>query len=138
MKRGFTLIELLAILAILAIIALITTPIVLNIIDTTKTDAFEQSANSLVTAIRNYQNSGDNFGKAIEINLETDDKNNLKIDGDYPDAGKISIDEQSKVKLAIWDDDVKKCATKNLTAKSVTINETITSESNCLNAFNSL
>ena len=84
------------------------------------------------------QNSGDNFGKAIEINLETDDKNNLKIDGDYPDAGKISIDEQSKVKLAIWDDDVKKCATKNLTAKSVTINETITSESNCLNAFNSL
>ena len=43
-KKGFTLIELLAVIVILAIIALIATPIVLNIIKTSRKGAFARSA----------------------------------------------------------------------------------------------
>ena len=135
MKRGFTLIELLAILAILAIIALITTPIVLNIIGDVNKNAFAENANSLVTAIRNYQNSGDNFGKVIEIDLKTESKKPeaeqiLNLDGDYPDAGMVGIDADSKVSLAIWDDDLQICVYKSLEAKEV---QTIDAEESSIN-----
>ena len=43
MKSGFTLIELLAVIVILAIIALIATPIILNIIDSSKEESIERS-----------------------------------------------------------------------------------------------
>ena len=42
--KGFTLIELLAVIVILSIIALIATPIVLNIINTTRKGAAARSA----------------------------------------------------------------------------------------------
>ena len=42
MKKGFTLIELLAVIVILAIIALIATPIVLDIIDSSKKIAISE------------------------------------------------------------------------------------------------
>lgn len=53
-RKGFTLIELLAVIVVLAIIALIATPIVLNIIDSAKKGAAEQSANAYVKAVENY------------------------------------------------------------------------------------
>ena len=51
MKKGFTLIELLAVIVILAIIALIATPIVLSIINDTKTSSQEQSVNMYIKAV---------------------------------------------------------------------------------------
>ena len=50
-KKGFTLIELLAVIVILAIIALIATPIVLNIINDTKSDAELRSAGFYLDAV---------------------------------------------------------------------------------------
>ena len=59
MKKGFTLIELLAVIVILAIIALIATPIVLSIIEDSKSNANLRSAENYLTAakqsITNYQ-----------------------------------------------------------------------------------
>ena len=54
-RKGFTLVELLAVIAIIAIIALITTPIVLNVIQTSKENAFKDTAHGLVVAAGTYQ-----------------------------------------------------------------------------------
>ena len=53
-KKGFTLIELLAVIVVLAVIALIATPIVLNLINTAKKGAAEQSALIYIKEIENY------------------------------------------------------------------------------------
>lgn len=52
-KKGFTLIELLAIIVILAVIALIGTPIVTNIINTTRKNAAERTCDSVVKEMNN-------------------------------------------------------------------------------------
>ena len=52
MKKGFTLIELLAVIVILAIIALIATPIVLSIIEDSKSNANLRSAENYLTAAK--------------------------------------------------------------------------------------
>lgn len=51
MKKGFTLIELLAVIIVLAVVALITTPIVLNVVDSAKKSAAASSVNGYVTAV---------------------------------------------------------------------------------------
>lgn len=51
-KRGFTLIELLAIITILAILALITTPIVLNVINDSRKNTFENSVHGIYRTIQ--------------------------------------------------------------------------------------
>ena len=56
-KQGFTLIELLAVIVILAIIALISTPIVLNIINTSRKGAFVRSAEGVLKASKLYYSS---------------------------------------------------------------------------------
>ena len=53
-KKGFTIIELLAVIVVLAVIALIATPIVLNLINTAKKGAAEQSALIYIKEIENY------------------------------------------------------------------------------------
>ena len=51
-KKGFTLIELLAIITILAILALITTPIVMNLIDDSRKNTFENSVQGVYRTIQ--------------------------------------------------------------------------------------
>ena len=53
-KKGFTLIELLAVIVILAVVALITTPIVLNLINTARKGAFTRSAEMVLKAAKTY------------------------------------------------------------------------------------
>lgn len=55
MKKGFTLIELLAVIIILAIIALISTPIVLNVVDSAKKSADKSTAYALLDAAKLYK-----------------------------------------------------------------------------------
>ena len=88
---GFTLIELLAVLVILAIIALIAVPIVLNIINDTKTKSYDIS-------VDNIENAAELYGAKMQLNSEEliMDKNIYdevvkNIDGKLPTEGLIYI-----------------------------------------------
>ena len=118
-KRGFTLIELLAVIVILAIIAVIAVPIVLNIIDESKSNAGLRSADFYLDAVemsvvqatlkeKNIQDGTYNILENGNICLETYDSANktcvdstdegtdvnileVEVNGETPTSGKISI-----------------------------------------------
>ena len=122
MNKGFTLIELLAVLLILAVIALITTRIVLGVINSSRENAFVQSANSLADSIRTYQ--AENNYEALSVDYTNKiNIDKLKTDGETPDAGKITIDVDGKVSFALWNDNLEICVTKDKDAKEAKIEE---------------
>jgi len=131
MKRGFTLIELLAIIVILAIIALITTPIVLNVIQSSKEKAFIDTGYNLISAAKNYQAVQNVKNKELELTV--DYTNNINIDklslkGNLPDKGILTIDEDGKTEFNLCSDSAKICITKTKNSKKVTTNKTLTEE----------
>ncbi|CCY46782.1 putative uncharacterized protein [Firmicutes bacterium CAG:822] len=135
-KNGFTLVELLAVIVIIAIIALITTPIVLNVVQSSRENAFKDTAHGLVLAAGTYQAEQQalNRDTTLTINYATSsdsEKNLLKTKGTLPDAGELSIDEKGKVTLALWSNDARVCVVKKADAKEVTINENINDAASC-------
>ena len=106
-KRGFTLIELLAVIVILAIIALIAVPIVLNIIDESKSNAGLRGADFYLNAVEYtisdaYLNHGGLTdgeypitpeGNLCKTALPCSEENTLKVEvnGETPTSGKIAI-----------------------------------------------
>lgn len=136
MKKGFTLIELLAVIAIIAIVALVTTPIVLNVIQSSREKAFIDTAHGLVVAAGTYQAQKQAFNEdtTLSINYKTsseDVKNQLKTDGELPDAGEFEIDENGKVTLALWSNSAHVCVVKGASEKEITVNENITDADSC-------
>ena len=135
-KNGFTLVELLAVIVILGIIALITTPIILNVVQSSRENAFKDTAHGLVLAAGTYQAEQQalNRDTTLTINYATSsdsEKNLLKTKGTLPDAGELSIDEKGKVTLALWSNDARVCVVKKADAKEVTINENINDAASC-------
>ena len=135
-KNGFTLVELLAVIVIIAIIALITTPIVLNVVQSSRENAFKDTAHGLVLAAGTYQAEQQalNRDTTLTINYATSsdsEKNLLKTKGTLPDAGELSIDEKGKVTLALWSNDARVCVVKKADAKELTINENINDAASC-------
>ena len=135
-KNGFTLVELLSVIVIIAIIALITTPIVLNVVQSSRENAFKDTAHGLVLAAGTYQAEQQalNRDTTLTINYATSsdsEKNLLKTKGTLPDAGELSIDEKGKVTLALWSNDARVCVVKKADAKEVTINENINDAASC-------
>ena len=106
-KKGFTLIELLAVIVILAIIALIAVPIVLNIIDESKSNAGLRGADFYLNAVEYtisdaYLNHGGLTdgeypitpeGNLCKTALPCSEENTLKVEvkGETPTSGKIAI-----------------------------------------------
>ncbi len=119
MKKGFTLLELLAVIVLLAVITMITTPVILKEIKSSKEKAFIQSAYSLVQASTTYQ--ANNNYKAYTFNFadESTGYKNLEIDGDYPSSGTLTIDENGKVNLTLWSDDLSICISKEKDTKEI-------------------
>ena len=134
--KGFTLIELLAVIVIIAVLALITTPIVFDVIQNSKENAFKDTAHGLVLAAGTYQAQQQalNRDTTLTINYATSsesEKELLKTKGTLPDAGELSIDSKGKVTLALWSNEAKVCVVKKANAKEVTVNENIKSASDC-------
>ena len=108
MKKGFTLIELLAVIIVLAIIALIATPIILNIIDSSRESSNSISINNYIKAIENSIALKEMHNEIIldgtyEITLDGNiclseykdsfcsDILKIEIDGTRPTSGYIKI-----------------------------------------------
>ena len=106
-KKGFTLIELLAVIVILAIIAVIAVPIVLNIIDESKSNAGLRGADFYLNAVEYtisdaYLNHGGltdgeypitEEGNICKTVLPCTEENTLKVEvnGEHPKEGTIKI-----------------------------------------------
>lgn len=136
-KKGFTLVELLAVLFIIAIIALITTPIILNVFQNAKENAFIDTAHGLVVSAGTYQAEKQalNEDETLYINYKTsteDEKTVLKTSGTLPDAGEFEINSDGKVTLALWSDDAKVCVVKKANEKEIKVDKSITSSDSCL------
>jgi len=54
-KKGFTLVEVLAVIVLISVIALITVPIIGNVIQTSKENAFIDTGYGLVKSAQTYQ-----------------------------------------------------------------------------------
>lgn len=128
MKKGFTLIELLAIIVILSIIALITTPIILNIIQTSKENAFIDTGYSLIKAANNYQATNDGQENPnLTVNYTTKENiDKIKIQGALPDKGTLTINENGKTTLSLCSDNAKICISKTENDKKIKKDETLT------------
>jgi len=124
MKKGFTLIELLAVIIILAVIALIATPIVLDVVDTAKLKAFEESAYGIIETVKlkNYDDVFEGNSNNKTYTFPTDE---LVFQGERPKGGTV-VSLNGEIVLAIHND--KYCATKKFGDEKVTITEDI---SNC-------
>ena len=147
-NKGFTLIELLGVIALLAIVATITVPIVIDVIQTSKTKAFEDDALSLSKAADNYYTSLTlssstklpllvTFNDKKETNkylnnenklCETSNDRILEYTGQNPDGGNIYIDKNGDIYLAIYSKSARKCAIKNPGEKTITFTNTPASE----------
>ena len=97
-KKGFTLIELLAVIVILAIIALIATPIILNMITKARKNAARSSALGYIDAIE-YNNGFASIGTEGYTAIESGDVTdiNVKLKGQKPTSGTITVDKDGKV-----------------------------------------
>ena len=104
MKKGFTLIELLAVIVVLAIIALIASPIILNIIESSKKKVAIDSAYGYIEAVElqiglEELEEEKNYSEKMIIS-DNPFLDSLKIKGKKPDSGMLTIDENNVIKKA--------------------------------------
>ena len=120
-RKGFTLIELLAVIMVLAIIALISTPIILKVIEKAEKGSFEDSAYAVVDAARLYYANLNLDETVKEETFTFPEDNKLKLSGKKPAAGKVVLEEDGKVGLAISNG--KWCAIKNQSEEKISITD---------------
>ena len=132
--QGFTLIELLAVIVILAVIALIATPLIMNVINDAKKGA--------------SRDAGYNVIKAGELRAATegiaganppyhyDETSNLDMKGTVPTKFTLDINEDMDTQLRAWLNGY--CVVKEYGNETVTIDESKTSEAECVTGGSSI
>lgn len=139
MKKGFTLVELLAVIIILGIVATITTPIILNFINSSKTNALLDDANSLIKISETYYSENTYNNESLipvkitfashnqtakglnKQNVCTSKSNILNYGGESPETGNILITSDGKITLYIYNSGLKKCVYKGPNDKTAKI-----------------
>ena len=133
-KQGFTLIELLAVIVILAIIALIATPIVLNIIKTSRKGAFARSAEGVLKASKLYYTSSlveditptEITFKCNNIECISSEKSiKLDVDGNMG-TGNVTITGDGKVSFELGNGTY--CAEKKQDSNDIKVSKKICGE----------
>ena len=115
MRRGFTLIELLAVIVILAVISLIAVPLVLDIIEDSRKNAFESTISNINRAIKTYVTSIENFdGETFNFPNVT----GLAFNGQLP-KGSFEIDKDGNTEFELTDGEF--CATKSFEDTTFTV-----------------
>ena len=149
-KNAFTLAELLAVIVIIALVGTITTPIMLNVINTSKENAFKDDAIALVRTSQNYH-AAQSIAKTVNLPIlitfenkketntyfnnsenicQTSNQRMLEYAGENPDSGGLFIDRNGDVTLAVYNDEINKCAKKNPNEKTIIIDNT--EKENCI------
>lgn len=139
MKKGFTLIELLAVIAILAIIAVITTPIIVNFIQSSRQKAFIDTGYSIISSARVYQTKAAASNQPLELSVTYPNGQNVELiqtKGNLPDSGTFCIDENGKTKLALWNEQSKGCIKKDYNDKKITIDKNVKEKDSCTTTCN--
>lgn len=109
MRKGFTLVELLAVIIVVAVISLITIPMITDVLEKSKIDAFKESANGLVTSARYYTIGESDLYTTIflfdeERNGESLYGQKLDFKNGFDVDGKLVIDQEGSVSLCIYND----------------------------------
>jgi len=99
MKKGFTLVELLAVIIILAVIALIATPIVLNVVESSRKSAFESSIYGIIEAIK-LETADKMIKEESLISKYTFPTEELEFQGEQP-TGVAKTDRKGKISIAV-------------------------------------
>jgi len=132
-KLGFTLIELLAAIIIIIVVIAIAVPLVMNMIDTVKREAFRATAYSIADAGRLLvanENESQGYQEFYYLDGKEYNADNKKLDysGTGPKTGVVVINEKNKVVLAIHDGTY--CAVKSADTNKVTVTKTAPDDCN--------
>ncbi len=117
-KKGFTLIELLAVIIILSVIALITTPIVLNVVDSSRLEANRDSVYGILDGAKLYYLEGQLDTSRLGIDGETNLIDKISITGKRPSEGNVYIDDTGLIALSVVYDKV--CYKKGFKENEIT------------------
>lgn len=120
-KKGFTLIELLAVIIILAVIALITVPIVLNIIEKSRKQAFLNSAYGIMETAQTYYATALIFEETPKQLFTFPNDKVLSFTGTRPKSGYVEINEEGRIELQLYNG--KWCAYKSYYAPKIHLEE---------------
>ena len=122
MKKGFTLIELLAVIVVLGVVALIAAPVINGIMQSTRKNAFKNSAYGIVNSAKNYyskQTSNYDFiGKTFKFNSDVEE---LNFEGKKPKNGTVTIKENGEIELYVTDGEF--CAFKSFSDTEIIITD---------------
>ena len=99
-KNGFTLIELLSVIVILAIIALIATPLIMDVIETSKRNSTIESVNGILDAYEKYEISGLLQGETTN-RFEFPSDTKLEYKGNKPESGTLIVDEDGNTSITV-------------------------------------
>jgi len=102
MKKAFTLIELIAVIIILAVIALISTPIVLNVIEKTRREAYKNSSLNVFKGAELYQ-AKNNFLTIPKDGLGVSE---LELENNNFISGKIIKNDKNELEIVDLSDGV--------------------------------
>jgi prepilin-type N-terminal cleavage/methylation domain-containing protein len=100
-KQGFTLAELIGVIVVLGILALIGVPLMGKYIENSKVEAAKRSAEGIVKSAQQYYTdvmSQDGTFTYTTLDILTNAKL-LELEGDLPDGGYVTIDENSNVEV---------------------------------------
>lgn len=100
-SNGFTLAELIGVIVILGILALIGVPIMGKQIEASRVEAAKRSAEGIVKSAQQYYTDiMSQDGKFTYTTLDIrDNAKLLDLEGDLPDGGYVTIDENSNVEV---------------------------------------
>ncbi|NLL44781.1 MAG: prepilin-type N-terminal cleavage/methylation domain-containing protein, partial [Mollicutes bacterium] len=129
MRKGFTLVEILAVIIIISVLSLIVIPTVIKSIEKSKKDAFINAAYNIkkVAELEFINTEMKSSFTGLEFTFENGvmsasvEGKKLYFDGKNPKNGKVRIDKNGKVVLAIHDG--KYCAEKGYNDDKIIITE---------------